>query len=64
MSENYSTNGNGGQHNEYIYHGSRECHEHLWYNPTTGTMGAHGENTSAEDKKWAGQRAGDLHIGR
>ena len=58
----YTTNGKNGQHNEYVYHG--DDHEHLWYDSKRGVMGAHGENTSPEDKKWAGQRAGDLHIGK
>ena len=58
---NYSTNGKNGQHNEYVYHG--EKHEHLWYDSKTGMMGAHGENASAKDKKWCGQRAGDMKIG-
>lgn len=55
------TNGNGGQHNSYVFTDSG--HEHSWYNPTTGTMGWHGDNCSDSDKQWAGQRAGDLHIG-
>lgn len=58
------TNFKNGQHNEYIYHGSRDKHEHIWYDSKTGLMGAHGENTSKEDKKWCGQRAGDMKIGR
>lgn len=56
------TNGNGGQHNSYTFMGGK--HEHSWYNPKTGTMGWHGSECSKEDKKWAGQRAGDLRIGK
>lgn len=58
---NISTNGKNGQHNVYIYHG--KDHEHLWYDSKTGLMGGHGENTSKEDKRWCGQRAGDMKIG-
>lgn len=59
--DNISTNNKNGQHNEYIYHG--DSHEHLWYDSKTGLMGAHGENASAEDKKWCGQRTGNMKIG-
>lgn len=51
-----STNGRDGQHNVYVEHPD-DTHEHKWYNSVTGRMGYHGENASAEDKWWIGQRA-------
>lgn len=52
------TNGKNGQHNSYeFYEGG--AHTHSWYDSKTGMMGSHGENTSASDKQWSGQRANE-----
>ena len=50
------TNGNGGQHNSYTFYPGGN-HTHTWYNPSTGQMGYHGENTSGAIKKFAGKKA-------
>ncbi len=56
------TDGKNGQHNVYnFYEGGK--HEHSWYNSKTGQMGYHGENASAEDKKWMGQTANESTHG-
>lgn len=52
------TNGRDGQHNRYEFSEGGK-HTHDWYDSKTGMMGSHGENTSKEDKAWAGQRANE-----
>ena len=50
------TNGRDGQHNRYeFFPGGKHTHE--WYDSKTGIMGGHGENTSREEKIWAGNSA-------
>lgn len=57
------TRGKNGQSDEFIYHPD-DRHEHYWYDSKTGMMGGHGENASDEDKKWCGQIAIDMKIGK
>lgn len=57
------TRGKNGQSDEFIYH-SDDRHEHYWYDSKTGMMGGHGENASSEDKRWCGQLANDMKIGK
>jgi len=47
------TNGRDGQHNRYeFFEGGK--HTRDWYDSKTGIMGSHGENISADNKKWSG----------
>lgn len=43
-----------GQSNRYTFFDGGK-HTHEWYDSKTGFMGGHGENISAESKKWIGQ---------
>lgn len=52
------TNGKDGQHNRYTFmEGGKHIHE--FADSKTGIEGAHGENASAEDKQWSGQRTNE-----
>lgn len=53
------TYGSNGQHNRLDNFGEGGKHSHDWYDSKTGMMGSHGENSSKEDKSWAGQRANE-----
>ena len=52
-----------GQSDKFVYH-TNDRHEHYWYDSKTGMMGGHGENASPADKRWAGQLANDMKIGK
>ncbi|MBP3621517.1 MAG: hypothetical protein J6J16_07135 [Lachnospiraceae bacterium] len=52
------TNGTNRQHNRYEFLAGGK-HTHDWYDSKTGMMGSHGENTTNEDKSWAGKRANE-----
>lgn len=52
------TYGSNGQHNR-IETSEGGKHTHDFYNSNTGIEGSHGENASAEDKKWSGQRTNE-----
>jgi len=48
-----------GQHNRLEFPGDGPNHVHDFYNSRTGIMGSHGENASASDKQWSGQRTNE-----